>query len=94
MFPDGIGTGSPIVWNFGAQYSAGLDDMSDNEYVPEERQDLVTRPEETIYRTIYAPVDVGSMLASAETRSKIRRELFPVHVDLAEFRKSGFPHAG
>jgi len=36
-------------------------------------EDLVRRPEEAIYRTIYAPVDLHEMLASAEQRSRIRR---------------------
>ncbi len=34
---------------------------------------LVRRPEELVYQTCYAPVDVGRMLESAETRSRIRR---------------------
>lgn len=36
-------------------------------------EDLIRRPEEAIYRTIYAPVDLREMLSSAETRSRIRR---------------------
>ncbi len=36
-------------------------------------EDLVRRPEDAIYRTIYAPVDLHEMLATAETRSRIRR---------------------
>ncbi len=36
-------------------------------------EDLIRRPEEAIYRTIYAPVDLHELLASAETRSRIRR---------------------
>ncbi|RPI24909.1 MAG: hypothetical protein EHM61_15815 [Acidobacteria bacterium] len=36
-------------------------------------KDLIRRPEEALYRTIYAPVDLHELLASAESRSRIRR---------------------
>ncbi|HSR52052.1 MAG TPA: DUF6178 family protein [Acidobacteriota bacterium] len=39
----------------------------------EERAGLMRRPEELVYRTCYAPVDLGRLLASSETRSRIRR---------------------
>lgn len=41
--------------------------------MPNHTEDLIKRPEDAIYRTIYAPVDLHEMLASAETRSRIRR---------------------
>jgi hypothetical protein len=41
--------------------------------VPPDSRDLITRPEDRLYRTIYAPVDLSDMLASAESRSTIRR---------------------
>jgi len=41
--------------------------------VPNHTEELIRRPEEAIYRTIYAPVDLQEMLSSAETRSRIRR---------------------
>ncbi len=40
---------------------------------PEHSYDLVNRPEEAIYRACYSPVDLGAMLASAETRARIRK---------------------
>ncbi|MFB3905459.1 MAG: DUF6178 family protein [Acidobacteriota bacterium] len=36
-------------------------------------ENLIRRPEEAIYRTIYAPVDLHDMLSTAEKRSRIRR---------------------
>jgi hypothetical protein len=41
--------------------------------VSDHTEDLIRRPEEAFYRTIYAPVDLHEMLASADTRSRIRR---------------------
>jgi len=41
--------------------------------VPKASEDLVKRPEDALYRTVYAPVDLREMLASAESRSRIRR---------------------
>jgi len=41
--------------------------------VPNHTEDLIKRPAEAIYRTIYAPVDLHELLASAESRSRIRR---------------------
>jgi len=35
--------------------------------------DLIRRPEEAIYRSIYAPTSLTDLLTSAETRSRIRR---------------------
>ncbi len=37
----------------------------------------IDRPEEIVYRSCYAPVDLNSLLTSAETRSKIRRLSLP-----------------
>ncbi|MBI4445521.1 MAG: hypothetical protein HY645_06375 [Acidobacteria bacterium] len=42
-------------------------------------QTLLHRPEELVYRSCYAPVDLQEMMATAETRSRIRR-LPPFHV--------------
>ena len=41
--------------------------------MPNHTEDLIKRPAEAIYRTIYAPVDLHELLASAESRSRIRR---------------------
>jgi hypothetical protein len=40
---------------------------------------LLRNPEEVVYRSCYAPVDLRRMLADAETRSRIRR-LAPAHL--------------
>lgn len=37
----------------------------------------IDRPEEIVYRSCYAPVDLNALLASSETRSKIRRLPLP-----------------
>jgi hypothetical protein len=41
--------------------------------VPLDSYDLILRPEKVLYRTIYAPVNLSEMLATAESRSRIRR---------------------
>ena len=36
-------------------------------------EELIQSPEDFVYRSVYAPVDVGALLASAETRGRLRR---------------------
>lgn len=47
--------------------------MTPDEEHPARSYDLVRRPEEAIYRACYSPVDLRDMLATAETRARIRK---------------------
>jgi hypothetical protein len=53
--------------------------MTYNGLVVDSKRLLVRNPEEVVYRSCYAPVDLRGMLDSAETRSRIRH-LAPAHL--------------